>query len=341
MEIRRAVLHGKCDLRIETAAIPDQLDDNQLLVETEITALSTGTDLGNYLGDSTYVPGAPDYPRWVGYSNAGVVRATGSNVSRFRSGERVFSARPHQSAYIAEETDLLVAIPETVSSKEASLAYLTGLGLAALRQARYEAGENVVVIGLGVIGLSTIGLAKAMGASVVGVANSEIRAKAALTMGALECVLSNAPDTVSSVKSRFHGRGADLVILTSNSWESYFLALDLARHSGRVSILGFPGRAEPAPQRNPLDPSPFYSKQLTLLGAGSSPKVECAPEEIRFNLRRNLEYILDLMASDRLNLEPLITHSIPYARMRDAYELARLRSKELVAAVFDWKQGSQ
>ena len=91
-----------------------------------------------------------------------------------------------------------------------------------------------------------------MGANVVGVANSEIRAKAAMAMGALECVLSNAPDPVSSVKSRFHGRGADLVILTSNSWESYFLALDLVRHSGRVSILGFPGRAEPAPQRNPL-----------------------------------------------------------------------------------------
>ena len=74
MEIRRAVLHGKCDLRIETAAIPDRLDVHQLLVETEITALSTGTDLGNYLGDSTYVPGAPDYPRWVGYSNAGYTK---------------------------------------------------------------------------------------------------------------------------------------------------------------------------------------------------------------------------------------------------------------------------
>jgi threonine dehydrogenase-like Zn-dependent dehydrogenase len=73
------------------------------------------------------------------------------------------------------------------------------------------------------------------------------------------------------------------------------------------------------------------------LGAGSSPKIECEPEGIRFNLRRNLEYILDLMQSERLNLEPLISHSIPYARMRDVYELARMRSKELIAAVFEWK----
>jgi NADPH:quinone reductase-like Zn-dependent oxidoreductase len=111
----------------------------------------------------------------VGYSNAGMVRATGSSVRRFRAGDRVFSTRPHQSAYIADERELLIRIPDAVSSEQASLTYLTGLGLAALRQARYETGENIVVIGLGVIGLSTIGLANAMGANAVGIANSEIK----------------------------------------------------------------------------------------------------------------------------------------------------------------------
>ena len=92
------------------------------------------------------------------------------------------------------------------------------------------------------------------------------------------------------------------------------------------------------PKRNPLHPMPFYSKQLALFGAGAAPRVECAPEDLRFNLRRNLKYILDLMASGRLDLAPLITHRLPAERMREAYELARLRSKELVAAVFDWRK---
>lgn len=345
MQIRKALLHGKYDLRIESVSIPDELAVGQVLVETQVSALSTGTDLGNYLGDSRYVPGAPDYPRGLGYSNAGLVRGIGSQVDRFKIGDRVFSTQPHQSAYIANGNDGLIRIPETVSSDQASLAYLTELGLAALRQARYEAGENIVVIGLGVIGLATIGLAKAIGANVLGVANSDIRARAGLTMGALGCFLSSEDDLVSSIKSSFHGTEADLVILTSNSWESYFLALEIVRYSGRVSILGFPGRGEPATQRNPLDPSPFYSKQLTLLGAGRSPAdtdaprgIECA-NDIRFNLRRNLEYILDLMASNRLNITPLISHRIPYQNMVDAYELARRHAKELVAAVFEWTAG--
>ncbi len=338
MQIRRAVLHGKRDLRIEESDLSAELKPNQVLVETEISALSTGTDLGNYLGDSTYVPGAPGYPRWVGYSNVGRITAAGSEVKKLKTDDRVFSNRPHQSAYVASEDELLVRIPEEVSSEQASLSYLTGLGLAALRQARYETGENVAVVGLGVIGLSTVGLAKAMGANVIGVANSAIRAAAAHKMGALKCLLSCSGNLAEAARQTFHGAEADIVILTSNSWESYFLALDLVRYGGRVAILGFPGRGEGIPTRNPLDPSPFYSKQLTLLGAGFSSRVECGAQDLRFNLRRNLEYILDLIASKRLNLEPLISHRVPYQQMRDMYELATEHSKELIAAVFQWTE---
>jgi threonine dehydrogenase-like Zn-dependent dehydrogenase len=340
MEFQKAVLYGKGDLRLETELFDRALAPDEILIRTEVTALSTGTDLGNYLGDSTYVPGAPQYPRWVGYSNVGTVVQIGSAVDQVRAGQRVFSPKPHRSGFVATSRDLMVPVPEGLASEEASLVYLTNLGLAALHQARYEAGEKVVVVGLGVIGLCAVALAHAMGAKVVGVANSPIRAQAALDMGARACLLSGAPDLLASLKSCFYGAAADIVISTSNSWESYFESLELVRHSGRVSILGFPGRARPMPERNPLDPRPFYEKQLTLIGAGYSPAAECEPQDLRFNRRRNLEYILDLMDSRRINIAPLITHRFPYPRMREAYELARTRSKELIAAVFDWRSAS-
>jgi threonine dehydrogenase-like Zn-dependent dehydrogenase len=337
MLIHKAILHGRGDLRLEETVPPDELGPNELLIETEVTAFSTGTDLGNYLGDSSYVPGAPGYPRAVGYSNAGRVRALGSNVKSLQVCDRVFSTRPHQSAYVAKEDDLLVRIPQSVTSEEASLAYLAQLGLAALRQASYQSGENVLVVGLGVIGLCTMALTKAMGANTIGVANSEFRCKAAKKLGVLDCLLTEDPNLALSLERIFGRVGADLVILTSNSWSSYFQSLELARVGGRVSILGFPGRTEPPSQRNPLEPALFYSKQLTLLGAGVSPQVECTPHEIRFNLRRNLEYILSLMASRRLLLSPLISHHLPWKEMQTAYDLAAQRSKNFVAAVFDWR----
>jgi len=73
--MRQAILYGRGDLRLEERPLDaGTLPAGTVYVETEVSALSTGTDLGNYLGNSTYVPGAPDYPRPVGYSNVGVVR---------------------------------------------------------------------------------------------------------------------------------------------------------------------------------------------------------------------------------------------------------------------------
>jgi threonine dehydrogenase-like Zn-dependent dehydrogenase len=327
--VKQAILYGAGDLRIEDRPLEtERLQPNQVLVQTEVTALSTGTDLGNYLGKSTDIPGAPDYPRAVGYSNVGAVRAAGAQVQNLRVGQRVFSMKPHQSAFIAESTELLVPVPDGVSSEQASLAYLAQLGMAAMRQARYESGESVAVVGLGVIGLGTVSLARAMGATVTAVANSEIRGNMARQIGAHEVHIAGVGELPS---------GIDVIVLTANPWPAFRMSVDMARVGGRISILGFPGRGEPSPPFNPLDPQWFYGKQLTLIGAGLSPRVECQLSEIRFNLRRNLAYLFSLMATGAVNLEPIITHRIPADRMQGAYELAKEHSKSLIAAIFDWR----
>ena len=336
-DLKQATLYGARDLRIEEGSLDcENLQPDQLYAETVVSALSTGTDLGNYLGDSTYVPGAPDYPRKIGYSNVAVVRRVGSAVSQPKVGQRVFSMQPHVSAYVARQGDIEVAIPEAVTSEQASLAYLTHLGLAALRQAGYLPGENITIVGLGIIGLCTAGLARAMGAKVVGVANSSSRADAAIRVGAHAAFVSDDPELQLKLRDCFGEAGTDIVVLTANTWEAYRLSVNIARRNGRVSILGFPGRSQPQPDFNPLDPSWFYAKQLTLLGAGFAPRTDAPPEELRFNLRRNLQYILELMASQALRLDDLISHRLPAERMREAYELASQHSKELIGAVFQW-----
>jgi threonine dehydrogenase-like Zn-dependent dehydrogenase len=335
--LKQAILYGACDLRIEDTSLDFQnLQPDQIYAETVVSALSTGTDLGNYLGDSTYVPGAPDYPRRIGYSNVAVVRRVGTDVSQAKVGQRVFSTQPHVSAYLARQSDILVTVPDGVSSEQASLSYLTHLGLAALRQANYLPGENVAIVGLGIIGLCTAALARAMGAKVTGIANSSSRADAAVRVGAHAAFLADDPELEVKLQGVFGDTGADIVVLTANSWDAFRLSVSIVRRNGRVSILGFPGRAQPQPNFNPLDPTWFYAKQLTLLGAGFAPRTDCAPAELRFNVRRNLEYILDLMASQAMRLDSLITHRLPVARMKEAYELASQHSKDMVGAVFQW-----
>ena len=138
------------------------------------------------------------------------------------------------------------------------------------------------------IGLGTIPIARAMGATVTAVANSPLRGEIAREIGA---------HSVHVIGEGSAPSGIDLAVLTANPWSAFRVSVEMVRHGGRLSILGFPGRDEPPPNFNPLDPKWFYGKQLTLIGAGFSPRVDCRPSEIRFNLRRNLEYLFSLMAT--------------------------------------------
>ena len=238
--MKQAILYGAGDLRIEDRALDiSGLEPTQVYVETEVTALSTGTDLGNYLGNSTDIPGAPDYPRAVGYSNVGIVRGVGAEVADIRVGQRVFSLKPHQSAFIARSSELLVPVPDGISPEQASLAYLAQLGIAAIRQAHYESGESVAVVGLGVIGLGTIPIARAMGATVTAVANSPLRGEIARGIGA---------HSVHVIGEGSPPSGIDLAVLTANPWSAFRVSVEMVRHGGRLSILGFPGRGEPPPE---------------------------------------------------------------------------------------------
>ena len=60
---------------LETVALPP-LGAHDVLVRTEVSLISAGTELTNLLGD---MKGQP-FPKYPGYSNVGVVEAVGDQV---------------------------------------------------------------------------------------------------------------------------------------------------------------------------------------------------------------------------------------------------------------------
>ena len=338
MLIKQAFIHGQRDLRLDFVTLEDEnLGANEIIVRTEVTALSTGTDIGNYLGDSKYIPRCPGYPRPVGYSNVGRIVGIGSAVHDFRVGQRVFATKRHASAYRAQTSDLVLPIGDSVDSDDASLAYLAQLSLSALRQARYQSGETVAIVGLGVIGLAGVGMARALGARTIAIGNSELRLAVAKKLGAHRTILDEGDSDYEGTQEQCSDNLPDIVILAADSWSAYRTAMRCVRYNGRVAILGFPGRWEGPPPFNPLDPAWIWAKHLSVLGSGFDHHHDCEPWERRFTTRRNLKCILDLMEDGTLSLSPVITHRVPAASVKDIYELAAARSKELITAVFDWR----
>ena len=251
-----AILHGPRDLRIEDRPLDTgNLKPEEIWVQTRISALKIGTDRGNYEG-AERVPGAPDYPRWVGDSNLGIVRGVGRDVKNVQVGDRIVTRQPHQSEYITTQTASIVKVPHGVDDEDAVWAHLYALSALCYTKAQFRPGENVAVVGLGVLGLGAVGLGPLFGGRILAIGNSTVRLEMARKMGAHEAVLFDDPRLELRVNEFTGGAGIDLVILTANPWPAYafhdfprigFLLLDQTNVSvvfPTKKIAGFPHAAD-------------------------------------------------------------------------------------------------
>ena len=338
-----AMLRGPRDLRIEEHPLDTgNLKPDEIWIRTRVSALKIGTDRGNYEG-AEHVPGAPVYPRWVGDSNLGIVMGVGSAVRRVQAGDRVVTRQPHQSEYITNESASLVKVPEGVDDEDAVWCHLYGLSSLCYRKAHFEPGENVAVVGLGVLGLGAVALGPLFGGRVIAIGNSPTRLEMAQRMGAHQGFLYNDPDLKAKLDDVTGGSGIDLVILTANPWPAYRTALEIVRQHGRVSIVSLLGRGETPLDFNPLSMSLFYTRGITL-HAVSGPTGYLYPDgnggptmENRFSNDRAAEHVLFLMETASLEPKKLITHRFHYTRMKEAYEMIYHREKSMLGVLFTWE----
>jgi polar amino acid transport system substrate-binding protein len=339
-----AILHGPRDLRIEDQPLATgNLGPHEIWVETRISALKIGTDRGNYEG-AERVPGAPDYPRWVGDSNLGIVRGVGSAVTRVRVGDRIITRQPHQSEYITTDDASMVKAPPTVADEDAVYAHLYALSAHCYHKAHFKPGENVAVVGLGTLGLGAAAVGPLFGGRVVAIGNDEHRLDLARRMGVHDALLYNDPALQRKLDEFTAGAGIDLVVLTANPWPAYRTAVEIVRPNGRVSIVSLLGRGEAALDFNPLAMQYFYSKGISLI-AVSGPAGYLYPNgagnplctEDRYAADREAEHVLSLMADGRLEPKRLITHRFHYGEMARAYEMAYHREKSMLGVIFTWQ----
>ena len=166
-------------VRIVEAGVPE-ISDTDVLVRVDATVVGASDSAGR--------SGTPRFARLffgltrpkhpvLGSDFAGVVERTGTGVTRFAAGDRVFGTVAPTSGAHAEyvkvpEHGAIVHVPEQVDQAEA-VALIDGFltALPFLRDAaRVRPGQTVLVNGAsGTVGSAAVQLAKHFGATVVGV----------------------------------------------------------------------------------------------------------------------------------------------------------------------------
>src|SRR5512141_3040642 len=125
-----------------------------------------------------------DQPMALGYSSAGTIVELGKDLQGFRVGQRVACAGGGYAVhaeYNVVPRNLLTPLPKNVDFESAAFTPLGAIAMHGFRLAEPQIGENVAVIGLGLLGLLTIQMASAAGCRVFGVDTNPERVQLAKT----------------------------------------------------------------------------------------------------------------------------------------------------------------
>lgn len=357
--MKQVIQNPKGELRIEEVPIPS-IKSNWLLVKNFYSVISVGTermmvksfkesllkkalkrqdDVKEVLKNikekgiiDTYrrVNQKLNKPEPLGYSCAGVVVEVGPLVEDFAPQDKVAcggTGWANHAEFVCVPKNLCVKIPQEVTMEEAAFTTIGSIALHGVRQAQASIGDNVVVIGLGLVGLLTVQLLKAAGCNVFGIDINENRVNLACELGAEHGIISKNRDNVVKLVNQYSkGYGADAVIITAatTSNEPVRLAGEICRDRGKIIIVGAVGMDAPH--------QTYYHKELSMILSRSygPGRYDSIYEEkgidypigyIRWTEKRNMEEFLDLIAHKKIKFDKIITHRFEIDKAEMAYKM--------------------
>ncbi|TDD96431.1 zinc-dependent alcohol dehydrogenase [Actinomadura rubrisoli] len=329
---RRWVLTAPRQMELQTFAAPEPAPD-EVTVRTEISAVSAGSEL------HAYRTGPSAFMESPGYLTVGTITAKGSQAQSLQLGDRVFVPAPH-GGLTTMPAHRAVPVPPELPSEEAVLTYLASLGLYCLHAGTYQAGENVAVIGLGVVGVCAALVAALAGARVHAVDTDDARLGLAAELG-LHTWNARPADLQDEILSA-SPQGIDLVVETSGVWAGLDTAARLCRSGSRICVLGVyrdpPSRETGTALHERLlsFPARFHYENLRLIGCANHPWEGPGSQITRWSVQRALHYLMECQVDERLALSPVITHRIPPEGLPDLYHRLDTGDRSILAAVIHW-----
>ena len=215
--------------------------------------------------------------------------------------------------FVAVHEDCLHRIPAGVSLEEAAVTEPAAVALGAVELARFFPGDVVVVLGPGPIGLLILQMCKALGAGQVVIFGQEAdrpRLEVAQKLGADLTLISENRDPLTKIMDLTQGLGAGVVFEASGSPAAAVSGLRMLRKAGEMILVGI------YPEPIPVDATHQMVRQMkSIKGSyGGAPL--------------DWDRVLNLMASRKLNVAPLISNILPLERASEGFE-AVLRKEAL------------
>ncbi len=350
-QMRAAVYRGSIRLELEDLPRPVP-GPGEMVVRIDVCGVC-GTDVKKI--DKGLVPP----PRVFGHEIAGVVAALGAGVAKFQEGDRVVvhhhipclrcfycERKLYAQCAIYQENGTTagfeaagggfaeylkaaprivergtIPIPTRVKAEVACLVEPVNTCLKAIDQANVRAGETVLVVGQGPIGSILMQLAQIRGARVLASDLSLFRLDLARSLGAVVFDAKEG-DLGEWARSETGGRGADVTLLAATGQGAFDEAVDGTRPGGRIVPFSATSRGE------------VYQVDLGLLAAAEKQIVGVYSASVDIQ-----KEAADLVFTERVKLQPLLTNFFPLHRVNEAIDLFRRPAVTTLKIAIDMRLG--
>ena len=293
-----------------------------------------GSDIHAYRGSSAFQV----YPVIPGHELAGEVAALGDGVTSLAEGDHVVvdpmmrcghcypcrsgrynccttlrvmgvHANGGFAEYIAVEATRLHRISASVPFEMAATVEPLCVAAHSVSRGRVSERDSVLVIGAGTIGLGALIMAKQQGARVAITDPIAEKLRVAEALGAALTVNPTEQDVLQAVLDWTGGDGATVVIEAVGHPSTTRAALDYVSSAGRVVLVGI------TPQEVPFPIPLLVRKELDIVASRNS--------------REQFPRVVALFESGKVDVRPLISHTLPFERIHEAFALIAKQPTEV------------
>ncbi|MEO8035268.1 MAG: alcohol dehydrogenase catalytic domain-containing protein [Acidobacteriota bacterium] len=253
------------------------------------------------------------FPRTLGHEPVGEIVELGAGVTKRKVGDRVgvpwvqdscgrcewclrgkkqfcqnsvgtgVQTQGSHAEFMVARADATVLIPDGVSDEQAAPIFCAGFTVwSGFRIAEPQPGDRVAIVGVGGLGHLALQYAKAAGHETIAVTHSKDKEKMLRDLGA--------DHVVSDSAGMKKAGGADVILVTGNSWSAAGDAMNALRPRGRVVLMGV--------SRDPLPiPTSLLFVEGRILGSSQNDP-EHLYEALDFVARGKVRVVTETFALD-------------------------------------------
>lgn len=330
-QMRALVLEKQHELKLRTIELPMDVGEGMVKIKLHTVGVC-GSDV-HYYTHGRIGPFVVNEPMVLGHEAAGTIVEVGRGVTHLKIGDRVcmepgvpdpnskasrlgmynvdpavtFWATPPihgvLTPFVVHPANYTFKLPDNVSFAEGAMVEPFAVGMQAATKAEITPGDTAIVMGAGPIGTMVALAALAAGCARVIITDlAQPKLDIAARYQGIIPVNIKITKLLDEINRLTDAWGADVVFECSGSPRAWQGIVDVLRPGGTIVVVGLP--VEPVN----FDIASLSVKEVTIRSV--------------FRYAHQYERAINLMASGRVDLKPLISETFPFERSVEAFDRA-------------------